>query len=61
MGRACHTQGGEEKGINCFGWETEGRPSHKHKGNIEMDLNKLRCEGVNLIFLIQYKDQGGLL
>jgi hypothetical protein len=43
MGGACSTYGGEERCIQCFGGETEGkrplrRPRHRWEGSIKMNL-----------------------
>ena len=50
--------GGEERRIQGFGGETEGkkplaRSRHRWEDNIKMDLQEVGCEGMDWIELVQ--------
>ena len=56
MGGACSEYGREERSIQGFGGKTEGkrtfgRPRHRWKDNIKMDLQKVGCGGIDWIEL----------
>jgi hypothetical protein len=62
MGGTCSTHARDEKCIQYFGWEHEGkRPLGSHRrrreDNIRMDLREIRWEGVDWMHLAQDRDQ----
>jgi hypothetical protein len=61
MGGACSAYGGEERRIQGFDGETEGkrppgRPGRRWKDNIWMDLQEVGCGGMDWIELAQDRD-----
>jgi hypothetical protein len=62
MGEACRAHGRDEKCIQNFGGNPEGKRmigSHTRRweGNIKMHIKKIRLEGVGLIQLAQGRDR----
>jgi len=62
LGGACSAYGGEERCIQGFGGAPEGkrplvRPRHRWEDNIKMDLQEVRCGGVDWIMLAQDRDR----
>ena len=64
--RTYGTCGGEETCIQGFVWWGEGepegkrrlvRPKHRPEDNIKMDLEKIGCEGVDWVNLVQDRDR----
>jgi len=58
MDRACSTHERNEKCIQYFCWEPEGkqplrRPRHRWKDNIRMYLREVGWEGMGWIYLVQ--------
>jgi hypothetical protein len=58
----CSMYGGEEKGIQGFGEEPEGkrpfgRPKHKWEDNNKMDFQEVRCGEMDWIELAQDRDR----
>jgi hypothetical protein len=68
MGGACGTYGGQERCIQGFDGEPDGksplgRPRRRWENNIIIDLQEVGCGGMNWIDLAQhrYRWGGGLL
>jgi len=62
MGGACSMYGGEERLVKGFGGETSGkettwRPRHSWEDNIKVDLQEMRCGGMDWIELTQDRDR----
>ena len=63
MGGACSAYGGEERRLQGFGGETEGkerplgRPRRRWEDNIKMDLQEVGCGGMDWIELVQDRDR----
>jgi len=62
MGGTCSMHGRDENAYSILVGKPEvkrplGRPRHKGKNNIRMDLRKTRCEVMNWIHVIQDRDQ----
>ena len=62
MGGACSAYGGGERRIQGFsggmwGKDTMGRPRRRWEDNIKMDLQEVRCGGMNWIELPQDMDR----
>ena len=62
MGGACSTYGGEERRIQGFGLQPEGkrscgRSTRRGEDNIKMDLQEVGCEDMELIDLAQDRDR----
>ena len=62
MGGACSTYGGEERCIQGFGGEPDGkrppgRPRRRWEDNIEMDLQEVGCGHIVWIDLAQDRDK----
>ena len=62
MRGACSTHGGEERRIQGFGGEPEGkrplgRPRRRWEDNIKMDLQEVGCGGMDWIKLAQDRDR----
>jgi hypothetical protein len=62
MGRASSPCGEEERHLQGFGGETEGkrplgRPRRRWEDNIKIDLQEVACEGMNWIELAQDRDR----
>jgi len=59
MGRACNKYGVEERCIQGFGRETWGKETTRCKwaDNIKMDLQEVRCGGIDWIKLAQDRDR----
>jgi len=62
MSGACSRYGGEERRIQGFGGEPEGkkplgRPMLRWEDNIEMDLRAVGCGGMDWIDLAQDRDR----
>ena len=58
MGGACSTYWGEERYIRCFVGKPEGkrplgRPKHRWKDYIKMDLQEVGCGGMDWIEPVQ--------
>ena len=52
MGGAATAYGGEDRRMQCFGGQTEGkkplgRPSGRWKDNIKMDFQEVGCGGMD--------------
>ena len=61
-GEACSAYGGEERRIQEFGGKPEGkrplgRPRRRWEDNIKMDLQDVRCRGMEWIELAQDRDR----
>jgi len=61
MGGACSAYGGEERCVQGFGGEPEGkrpvgRPRRRWEDNIMMDLQEVQCEFMEWIKLAQDRD-----
>jgi len=66
MGRACNTNGRDEKCIRYFVGKPEGkiplgRPRRRCEDNIRMDLKEIGWEGVDCMRLAQDRDQWRIL
>jgi hypothetical protein len=62
MGGVCSTYGGEEKYIQGFGGETQGKEitwttQTKWEDNIKMDFQEVGCRGMDWIDLAQGRDR----
>ena len=62
MGRACSTCRGEERRIQDFGGQPEGkrplrRTRRRWEDDIKMDLQQVGCGDMNLIELAQIRDR----
>ena len=62
MGGACSMYGGQERCIQCFGGETEGkrplgRPRRRREDNIKVDLQEVGCGSIDWIDLVQDRDK----
>ena len=62
MGRVCSAYGGDERRIQGFAGEPEGkiplgRPRHRWDDNIKMDLQEVGCGGMDWIELTQDGDR----
>jgi len=62
MGGTCSTDVGEERHIQGFVGQLEGkrplgRPRHKWEDNIKMDLQEVGCGGMDWIELAQDRDR----
>jgi len=62
MGGACSTYGEEERCIQDFGGESEGRrplgtPRCRWEDNIKMDLQEVGCGSIDRIELAQDRDR----
>jgi len=62
MGGACSAYGGEESRIQGFGGKLEGerplgRPRRRWEDNIKMDLQEVKCGGLDWIELAQDRDR----
>jgi hypothetical protein len=62
MGGACSAYGGEERCVQDFGGEPEGKrplgiPRHRWEDNIKMDLKEVGCGGMDWVELFQDGDR----
>jgi hypothetical protein len=58
MGGACGTYGKEERCVQDFGWEPEGkRPLGRQRCRYEINIQELGCGGVDWIELAQDRDR----
>jgi hypothetical protein len=62
MGATCSAYGGEESVYSVVVGKPEGkrplgRPRHRWKDNIKMDLQEVGCEGMDWIELAQVRDR----
>jgi hypothetical protein len=62
MGTACSTYGGEERHIQILvgkpeGQSSVGRPRHRWKDNITIDLQEVGCGNMDWIKLAQDRDK----
>jgi hypothetical protein len=62
MGKACNTYGGEQRCIQGFRGEPEGRrplgsPRRRWEDNIKMDFREVGWGGIDCIDLAQYRDR----
>jgi hypothetical protein len=61
-GGACSTYRGQQRCIKGFGGKPEGnrplgRPKRRWDDNIKIDLQEVRCKGMDLIDLAQERDR----
>jgi len=57
MGRAYGMHGEEERWIQGFGEDPEGRPRRRWENNIKVDLKEVGCGGMDWIKVAQDRDR----